>query len=80
MLVEWEEDDFLEASDHKMDNQDREECLGYAERMLMLSEDDIPGASLKGRNPNNLTIVQLKRWLACRGAPLSGNKAQLVER
>ena len=42
------------------------------EEMLMLCEDDIPGASLNGRDPNELTVVQLKRWLACRGAPLSG--------
>ena len=42
VLVEWEEDGFPEASDHEMDNQDREECirLCYVERMLMLSEDE----------------------------------------
>ena len=54
--------------------------LGHCHQMLMLNEDDIPGASLKGKKPNDLNVVQLKRWLACRGASLSGNKAQLIER
>ena len=45
-----------------------------------LSEIDIPGASLNGRNPANLTIPQLKRWLQCRGAPTKGKKADLVAR
>ena len=48
--------------------------------MLMLDENDIPGASLNGREPNELTVVQLKRWLACRGAPLSGKKPELIDR
>ena len=38
---------------------------------LLLTEDDIPGASLNGKSPSQLTVVQLKRWLAC-GAPISG--------
>ena len=43
-----------------------------------LSEIDIPGASLNGRNLANLS--QLKRWLQCRGAPTKGKKANLVAR
>ena len=42
--------------------------------MLMLHEDDIPSASLNDRDPSELTVVQLKRWLAYCGAPLSGKK------
>ena len=45
-----------------------------------LSEIDIPGASLNGRNPANLTIPQLKRWLQCCDAPTKGKKADLVAR
>ena len=46
----------------------------------VLTEGDIPGASLDGNNPKQLNVTQLKRWLACRGAPLSGKKPQLIER
>ena len=45
-----------------------------------LCEDDIPGASLRGRSPSTLTIPALKRWLQCRAAPTKGKKADLVER
>ena len=48
--------------------------------MLMLDENDIPGASLIGREPNELTVVKTKRWLACCGAPLSGKKPELIDR
>ena len=48
--------------------------------ILMLCEDDIPGSSLNGKNPKQLNIQQLKRWLACRGAPVSGKKPELIER
>ena len=47
---------------------------------LILSEKDIPGASLDGRKPENLKIAELKFWLACRGAPLKGKNADLVAR
>ena len=40
---------------------------------ITLSEDDINGASLRGKTPSQLTIPELKRWLSCRkGARLSG--------
>jgi len=46
-----------------------------------LAEEDIPGASLRGRNPQQLTIPELKRRLSCRkGAETNGNKRNLVER
>ena len=31
------------------------------------TEDDIPGASLAGRNPSSLKNEELKFWLRCRG-------------
>lgn len=46
----------------------------------VISENDIPGASLGGRDPSTLTVPALKRWLICRAAPTKGKKAQLVER
>ena len=45
-----------------------------------ISENDIPGASLSGRDPSTLTVPALKRWLLCRPAPTKGKKAELVER
>ena len=48
--------------------------------ILILCEDDIPGSSLNGKNPIQLNIPQLKRWLACHGAPVSGKKPELIER
>ena len=45
----------------------------------ILVESDIPGALLDGRDPSELHVVELKRWLKCRGANLSGRKADLVK-
>ena len=49
---------------------------------VILPEDDIPGASLAGRNPSLLKSEELKFWLHCRGDSLKGlkTKAQLVKR
>ena len=48
---------------------------------VILTEDDIPGASLAGRNPSSLKNEELKFWLRCRGDSLKGlkTKAQLVK-
>ena len=49
--------------------------------MIVLKEEDIPGASLNGRDPSQLQVVELKRrWLKCRGAIVSGKKQNLVKR
>ena len=49
-----------------------------------LTEEDIPGASLQGRNPTALKTDELCFWLKCRGDPAKGLKikrnAQLAER
>jgi len=47
---------------------------------MELREDNIPGASLCGREASELKIPELKRWLACRGTPLKDKKADLVAR
>ena len=46
----------------------------------VLTKGDIAGALLDGKKRKQLNITQLKRWLACRGAPLSGKKPQLIKR
>ena len=45
-----------------------------------LVEDDVPGASLKGRSPDDLSVPELKSWLACCEARRHGKKPELVER
>ena len=49
---------------------------------VILTEDDIPGAALAGRNPYSLNSGELKFWLRCRGDSLKGlkTKAQLIKR
>ena len=49
---------------------------------VLLSEDDIPGSSLAGRNPAELKNEELRFWLKCRNDPAKGlrTKAQLVRR
>ena len=49
---------------------------------VILTEDDIPGASLAGRNPSSLKNEELRFWLRCRGDSLKGlnTKALLVKR
>ena len=45
-----------------------------------LGEEDVPGASLGGRTPNSLKILEFKRWLLCRNASIRGKKPDLVLR
>ena len=45
--------------------------------IICLREEDVPGASLNGRNPSQLHVVELKRWLRCRGATTAGRKGIL---
>ena len=47
-----------------------------------LTEDDIPGSSLAGREPASLKIEELRFWLRCRGDSLKGlkTKSLLVKR
>ena len=52
----------------------------FACHFELLNEEDIPGTSLNGKKPRELNVHQLKRWLTCRGAPVSGKKPELIER
>ena len=47
---------------------------------VILTEEDIPGASLQKKKPENLKNEELRRWLKCRGGSVSGNRVQLLER
>ena len=55
-------------------------AMNDEESSITLSQDDVPGASLKGRDVGLLKIPELKRWLQCRRAPTKGLKADLVAR
>ena len=50
--------------------------------LTKLSEKDIPGASLSGRNPSTRKTDELLFWLKCRGDLAKGRKtkAQMVKR
>ena len=49
---------------------------------VLLTENDIPGASLHGRKPAEMKKADLLFWLRCRGDSCKGMtvKAQLVKR
>jgi len=50
--------------------------------MSVLLFEDIPGSSLAGKDPAELTTEELRFWLKCRNNPAKGlrTKAQLVKR
>ena len=50
--------------------------------LVLLTENDIPGASLQGRKPAEMKKADLLFWLRCRGDSCKGMtvKAQLVKR
>ena len=48
---------------------------------VILTEEDIPGASLQKRKPEILKNEELRRWLKCRsGGSVGENRVQLLER
>ena len=51
-------------------------------RIAVLTEEDIPGASLHGRKPSGLKNDELKFWLRCRDDRAKGlkSKAELLKR
>ena len=50
------------------------ELAELAENNIILTENDIPSASLAGRNPSPLKNEELKFWLRCRSDSLKGLK------
>ena len=57
---------------------DRAKNLGSCR--VILTEEDIRGASLQKRKPENLKNEELRRRLKCRGGSVCGNRVQLLER
>ena len=55
---------------------------GSSSSAILLSEDDIPGGSLLGREPEELKTAELRLWLKCRGDSCKGlkTKVELVKR
>ena len=45
---------------------------------VVLTEDDVPGAKLL-EPPEDCSVLQLKRWLECRGLPKSQKKKELID-
>ena len=68
-------------TDHKTKNMASSSRASDETAHVILTEDDIPGASLAGRNPSSLKNEELKFWLRCRGDSLKGlkRKAQLIK-
>ena len=49
-------------------------------KKIILTEDDVPGASFKNKDPQIFHNEQLKRWLKCRGASVGGSRRELLTR
>ena len=49
------------------------DCKGpQVDDILLLTDDYISGALFTAKSPSQLTVLQLKRSLACHDAPISG--------
>lgn len=44
----------------------------------LITEKEVPGASLNSRRPEQLKVPELKLWLNCRGAPTKGKRQNLL--
>jgi len=73
------ENEATKSSESKMASSEQQSS---EQSEVVLTENDIPGASLLGRKPEELKNEELKFWLKCRGDPAKGlkTKAQLVKR
>ena len=49
-------------------------------KKIILTEDDVPGASFKNKDPQIFDNEQLKRWLKCRGPSVGGTRRELLTR
>ena len=48
--------------------------------LVTLDENDVTGAKFVHKTIGEHSVVQLKRWLECRGLPVNGSKEDLIER
>ena len=62
------------------DNNNVGKAINFGTCSVILTEEDIPGASLQKRKPENRKNEELRRWLKCRGGSVGGNRVQLFER
>ena len=62
------------------DNNNVDKAINLGSCRVILTEEDIPGASLQKRKPENLKNEEPRRWLKCRGGSVGGNRVQLLER
>ena len=49
-------------------------------KKIVLTEDDVPGASFKNKDPQIFHNEPLKRWLKSRGASVGGSRRELLAR
>ena len=49
-------------------------------KKIVLTEDDVPGASFKNKDPQIFHHEPLKRWLKSRGASVGGSRRELLAR
>ena len=45
-----------------------------------LTEDDVPGAKFYKLQISEHSVIELKRWLQCRGLSCTGKKPELIDR
>ena len=62
------------------DNNTVDKAKNLGSCRVILTEEDIRGASLQKRKPENLKKEELRRRLKCRGGSVGGNRVQLLER
>ena len=77
--VELHENEASRATEHNIMASFRDNLVSGPS---FLMEDNIPGSSLNGRDPNRLKNSELKFWLKCHGDSCKGlsTKAQLCKR
>ena len=52
----------------------------WRKQTCILVEEDVPGAALPRESIEECSVVQLKRWLTCKGTKTSRKKSSLVYR
>ena len=62
----------MRNEEDSLDEDDEESCF--------LNEEQVTGASLRGRDVATLKVSELKRWLQCRRESTKGFKSDLVAR
>ena len=59
---------------------ENKESFENFKKKIVLTEDDVPGASFKNKDPQIFHHEPLKRWLKSRGASLGGSRRELLAR